>query len=219
MGLADELKALQELHEKGQLSDQEYADAKAAVLKGQASSHTQTSEVVGGTQGQERKSPGCLTMFAVISGALVVLIMIVLASLPHSETGTSGGSSTSTMTATDASSVQRPAVLVRLKAASSGNPEEDLGARDYLDATASKNLSGVVGGLNALCSGFHFYSGVSKPDYTVVFVVKDIDRIGLGVWKDGNGKEIGTRVATSINSAYFTACGLLRQHAPGRSKP
>lgn len=33
MGLADELKTLQELNEKGKLSDQEYADAKAATLK------------------------------------------------------------------------------------------------------------------------------------------------------------------------------------------
>ena len=35
MGLADELKTLQELHEKGKLTDQEYGDAKAAVLKKQ----------------------------------------------------------------------------------------------------------------------------------------------------------------------------------------
>src|SRR5437899_229628 len=35
MGLADELKTLQELHEKGKLTDQEYADAKAATLKQQ----------------------------------------------------------------------------------------------------------------------------------------------------------------------------------------
>jgi hypothetical protein len=37
MGLADELKTLQELHEKGKLTDQEYADAKAVVLKKQES--------------------------------------------------------------------------------------------------------------------------------------------------------------------------------------
>jgi hypothetical protein len=33
MGLADELRSLQELHEKGKLTDREYADAKAATLK------------------------------------------------------------------------------------------------------------------------------------------------------------------------------------------
>jgi hypothetical protein len=33
MGIADELSTLQALHEKGKLTDQEYADAKAAVLK------------------------------------------------------------------------------------------------------------------------------------------------------------------------------------------
>ncbi len=33
MGIADELKTLQELHEKGKLTDQEYADAKTATLK------------------------------------------------------------------------------------------------------------------------------------------------------------------------------------------
>ena len=33
MGLADELNTLQELHEKGKLTDQEYADAKATTLK------------------------------------------------------------------------------------------------------------------------------------------------------------------------------------------
>jgi hypothetical protein len=35
MALADELKTLQELHEKGKLTDQEFADAKAATLKEQ----------------------------------------------------------------------------------------------------------------------------------------------------------------------------------------
>jgi hypothetical protein len=35
MALADELKTLQELHEKGKLTDQEFADAKAATLKNQ----------------------------------------------------------------------------------------------------------------------------------------------------------------------------------------
>jgi hypothetical protein len=35
MALADELKTLQELHEKGKLTDQEYSDAKAATLKKQ----------------------------------------------------------------------------------------------------------------------------------------------------------------------------------------
>jgi hypothetical protein len=35
MALADELKTLQELHEKGKLTDQEYTDAKAATLKKQ----------------------------------------------------------------------------------------------------------------------------------------------------------------------------------------
>ncbi len=41
MALADELKTLQELHETGKLTDQEFADAKAATLKGQeaASEH------------------------------------------------------------------------------------------------------------------------------------------------------------------------------------
>jgi hypothetical protein len=33
MSLADDLKTLQELHEKGKLTDQEYADAKASTLK------------------------------------------------------------------------------------------------------------------------------------------------------------------------------------------
>jgi len=37
MSLADELKTLQELHEKGKLTDQEYADAKSATLKNQES--------------------------------------------------------------------------------------------------------------------------------------------------------------------------------------
>jgi hypothetical protein len=35
VALADELKSLQELHEKGKLTDQEFADAKAATLKKQ----------------------------------------------------------------------------------------------------------------------------------------------------------------------------------------
>jgi hypothetical protein len=38
MALADELKTLQELHEKGKLTDQEFADAKAATLKEQQES-------------------------------------------------------------------------------------------------------------------------------------------------------------------------------------
>lgn len=51
------------------------------------------SGAVDGKQGQEKKSPGCLTVFAVIIGALVILIIIIVASVPHPETGTSGRSS------------------------------------------------------------------------------------------------------------------------------
>jgi len=204
--LADEVKTLQELHEKGKLTDQEYADAKAAVLKAQASAPTQ-GRGTGGEPAQQKKSPDWLTIFVVIVGAVVLLFIIL--SLQSSGTGPSNSS--------DASTVQRPAVLVRLTPSPSGSREENLGARDYLDAVAKKSITGVVSGLNALCSEFHFYSDVSKPDYTLVFAVRDIDQIGLGVW-DANDKEIGVRGATSIDSAYFTACGLLRQHASGSAK-
>jgi hypothetical protein len=40
MGLADDLKTPQELHERGQLTDQEYADAKSATLDKQAPTST-----------------------------------------------------------------------------------------------------------------------------------------------------------------------------------
>lgn len=40
MGLADELKVLQELHEKGRLTDQEFSDAKSATLEKQAPKST-----------------------------------------------------------------------------------------------------------------------------------------------------------------------------------
>jgi hypothetical protein len=43
MALADELKTLQDLHEKGKLTDQEYADAKAKTLKGSEPGKTQPS--------------------------------------------------------------------------------------------------------------------------------------------------------------------------------
>jgi len=41
MALADELKTLQELHEKGKLTDQEYADAKASTLRKQSAAAPQ----------------------------------------------------------------------------------------------------------------------------------------------------------------------------------
>jgi hypothetical protein len=215
MGLADELKALQELYEQGKLTDQEYADAKAAVIRGQASTPTQASEAGGGEQAQERKSPGCLTIFAVIGGAFVILIMILFHSA--SKTPPNSGGSSPSSPASDANPVQRPAVLVDM-GSSSGNPEEDLGARDYLHSTIKNSLPGVVTGLNAICSEFHFYSDVSKPDYTMVFVVRDINQIGVGVWVGVEGKQIGIKKATSIQSAYFTACGLLRKHVSGPPK-
>ncbi len=110
--------------------------------------------------------------------------------------------------------VQRPAVLVYLSGGT-GNEEIDLGARDYLDESAKRNLPGVVAGLNAVCPGFHFYSAVDHPDYVVSFYVRDIDTIGVSASIAGPGtaedKRIGARRATSIENAFFTACGLLRK--------
>src|SRR5216683_8153771 len=40
MGLADDLKILQELHEKGRLTDQEFSDSKSATLDNQAPKST-----------------------------------------------------------------------------------------------------------------------------------------------------------------------------------
>jgi len=216
MGLADELKTLQELYDQEKLTDQEYADAKAAVIRGQESTLTHASEAGGGEQTQVKKSPGCLTIFAVIGGAFVILMIIIFHRSPKTPPN-SGGSSLSSP-AIDATPVQRPAVLVFMKG-SSGNPEEDIGARDYLDATVKHNLPGVLVGLNAICSEFHFYSTVSKPDYSVIFLVRDIDQIAVGVMLNENGKDLGMRKATSIKGAYFTACGLLRKHVSGPSKP
>lgn len=45
MALADELRTLDELHEKGKLTDQEYADAKSATLKNQGPASEQGKRV------------------------------------------------------------------------------------------------------------------------------------------------------------------------------
>jgi hypothetical protein len=63
MALADELKTLQELHEKGKLTDQEFADAKAATLK---------------EQPQESERRERLPLMSRPFKALLVLLMVLL---------------------------------------------------------------------------------------------------------------------------------------------
>ncbi|HEV2523248.1 MAG TPA: SHOCT domain-containing protein [Candidatus Acidoferrales bacterium] len=63
MALADELKTLQELHEKGKLTDQEFADAKAATLK----------KLVPASEHRERV-PLMSWPFKVLLGLLLVLL-------------------------------------------------------------------------------------------------------------------------------------------------
>jgi hypothetical protein len=108
-------------------------------------------------------------------------------------------------------SIARPAVKVILSAKASGSEEERLGARDYLSAATKKSLPGVVQGMSALCSEFHFYDEVQSPDFTLVFLVTDTNDIGIGVVDEDNHKPMKGKRATSIDSAYFTACGMLRK--------
>lgn len=100
MGLADELKTLEELHDKGKLTDKEYADAKAAVLKGEASQPARARGAVG-QQPQKAKSPGCLTKFAVIVGAFILLVIILV--LKYSDTDTTRQTSSPSSYGIDAS--------------------------------------------------------------------------------------------------------------------
>jgi hypothetical protein len=63
MALADELKTLQELHEKGKLTDQEFTDAKAATLK---------------KEQQESESRERLPLMSWPFKALLVLLLVIL---------------------------------------------------------------------------------------------------------------------------------------------
>lgn len=67
MALVGELKYIQELHDKGGLTDQEYTDAKAALLKP-------------GTQnvGEEKQPSGSSTTLAVLGGVSALIIVVVL---------------------------------------------------------------------------------------------------------------------------------------------
>jgi hypothetical protein len=107
--------------------------------------------------------------------------------------------------------VARPAVKVILTATASGSDEERLGARDYLNASEKKALPGVVAGMEALCSEFHFYQDVPSPDYTLVFSVASTDDIDIGLVHANSDKQMKTKHAASIDSSYFTACGMLRK--------
>jgi hypothetical protein len=72
-------------------------------------------------------------------------------------------------------------------------------------------LPGVIAGMGALCSGFHFYEAVPSPDFTLVFSVADTNGIDISLANADGGGQIKGKHATSIDSAYFTACGMLRK--------
>jgi len=107
--------------------------------------------------------------------------------------------------------IARPAVKVVVSAKASGTEEERLGARDYLDAITEKTLPSVVEGMNALCSEFHFYDKVQSPDFMLIFLITDIDNVAIGLVDENSHKPMRTRRANSIDSSYFTACGMLRK--------
>lgn len=104
----------------------------------------------------------------------------------------------------------KPAVYVVLRAEPSGSDEEKLGARDYLSAVERRNLPDVIAGLNALCSEFYFTEDGTNAQYTLLFSVSEIDDVGVGL-VDATGT-IHTKRVHSIDSAYFTACGMLRSN-------
>lgn len=68
MGLPEDLQAIQDLHEKGSLTDQEFADAKAAILK----KHQAPSSVV-----TPRKKPLVRLPFALAGLAVLAFIGLV----------------------------------------------------------------------------------------------------------------------------------------------
>ena len=85
MGLADDLKGLEQLHQQGKLSDDEFAAAKAAVIK-----EATTPEPVSPRQPVQsppkKQSVGCLTVVAVLIGAFILLMIIVSIEEPSKPT-------------------------------------------------------------------------------------------------------------------------------------
>jgi hypothetical protein len=85
MGLSDELHALQELHERGHLSDKEYVDAKAKVLRADLLHQTPTSGAVNTTQFQKKNTSSSLKILGVIVAAIAAVVLIIV-SIPDSNT-------------------------------------------------------------------------------------------------------------------------------------
>src|ERR1700677_5345503 len=104
----------------------------------------------------------------IIIGACFLLAFAFLFSVDRTKSGPSSSES-----ASQQPFVERPAVKVILNAVASGSDEERLGARDYLSASEKNALPGVVTGMGALCSEFHFYEDAAYPDFTLVFSIAD----------------------------------------------
>jgi hypothetical protein len=142
----------------------------------------------------------------IIIAACFLLAFAFLFSVDRTKSGPSTSQS-----ASQQPFVERPAVKVILNARASGSEEERLGARDYLNASEKSALPGVVAGMGALCSEFHFYEDAPSPDFTLVFSVTDTNDIDIGLANTNGDNKIKSRHATSIDSSYFTACGMLRK--------
>src|SRR5580700_450691 len=68
MALVGEFRYIQELYDKGQLTDQEYANAKAALLKPDAQN-----------VGKEKKPSGSSTAVLVGVAALIIVVVLIIA--------------------------------------------------------------------------------------------------------------------------------------------
>jgi hypothetical protein len=136
----------------------------------------------------------------------VLLAFAFLFSVGRTKSGPSASQSASKQPFVD-----RPAVKVILNAVATGSEEERLGARDYLNASEKNALPGVVAGMGALCSEFHFYEDAPSPDFTLVFSIADTNEIDISLASAGGDNKIKSKHATNIDSSYFTACGMLRR--------
>lgn len=97
MALFGELKYIQGLHDNGVLTDQQYADAKAALLRPDAQSVGNVSD--------EKKSSGFSTAVLFGVAALIIVVMIIIAFNQSTQNVQSSSSSLSASTETPAQSI------------------------------------------------------------------------------------------------------------------
>jgi hypothetical protein len=81
LGIAEELEKLTQLHERGDLSDQEYADAKQATLRGVTKDTTTDQRNAGPAIGDDRtlgEAANRYVSFQILMAGITLVIVLVL---------------------------------------------------------------------------------------------------------------------------------------------